>query len=101
MYRLVWQFDAQPERVAEFEEIYGAAGRWAEFFKLSPDYLGTELYKNIGDPHRFVAVDSWRSRVAYEAFRKSNASEYSTLDAWCRQLLTHERMLGSTDDGRS
>ena len=101
MYRLVWEFDAQPERVGEFENIYGHHGRWAEFFKQSADYVGTELYKNTADPHRFVAVDVWRSRVAYEAFRKANAAEYSTLDEWCRQLLTHERMLGSTDDGKS
>jgi heme-degrading monooxygenase HmoA len=100
MYRLVWEFNVQPQRVAEFETVYGADGRWAEFFKLSADYLGTELYKNVKDSHRFVAVDAWRSRVAYEAFRKSNAVDYATLDTWCRQLLLHERMLGSTDDGR-
>lgn len=101
MYRLVWEFDAQPERVAEFEKVYSTEGRWAEFFKMSPDYLATDLYKNMRDPCRFVAVDMWRSRAAYEVFRKNNAAEYATLDSWCRQLLVHERMLGSTDDGRS
>lgn len=101
MYRLVWQFDALPQRAAEFEQVYGATGRWAEFFRHSPEYLGTELYKNLDKPHRFVAVDTWRSRVAYEAFRKAKAGEYAALDEWCRDLLAHERMLGSTDDGKS
>ena len=100
MYRLVWEFDAKPERVADFEKVYSAAGRWATFFKSSPDYLGTELYKSTQDLNRFVAVDRWRSRVAYDNFRKANAAEYATLDEWCRQLLQHERMLGSTDDGK-
>ena len=100
MYRLVWEFDAKPERVADFEKIYNLDGRWATFFKSSPDYLGTELYKNTHDPHRFVAVDVWRSRVTYESFRKANADTYAKLDEWCRQLLSHERMLGTTDDGK-
>ena len=100
MYRLVWEFDAKPERVADFEKVYAIDGRWATFFKQSPDYLGTELYKNVTNPTRFVAVDTWRSRVAYEAFRKTKSADYSKLDDWCRQLLAHERMLGSTDDGR-
>lgn len=100
MYRLVWEFDAKPERVADFEKIYAADGRWAAFFKQSPEYLGTELYKNVGTPTRFVAVDSWRSRTSYESFRKAKAADYAKLDEWCRVLLEHERMLGSTDDGR-
>jgi len=100
MYRLVWEFDAKPERVADFEKVYAADGRWATFFKQSPDYLGTELYKNVNRPVRFVAVDIWRSRVAYESFRKANSADYAKLDEWCRQLLAHERMLGSTDDGK-
>lgn len=100
MYRLVWEFDAKPERVADFEKVYSLDGRWAAFFKLSPDYLGTELYKSTSKPNLFVAVDSWRSRAAYEWFRKANAAEYATLDQWCRQLLKHERMLGVTDDGK-
>ena len=101
MYRLVWELDVQPERVADFEKIYSAEGRWTTFFKVSADYLGSELYKSMGSNHRFVVVDAWRSRAAYEAFRKTNAAEYSTLDAWCRPLLKHERMLGVTDDGKS
>ncbi len=100
MYRLVWELDAQPERVADFEKVYSPEGRWTTFFKLSPDYLGTELYKSSSSPHRFVVVDAWRSRIAYESFRKTNAAEYATLDEWCRQLLRHERMLGVTDDGK-
>ena len=100
MYRLVWEFDAKPERVADFEKVYSADGRWCGFFRLSPDYLGTELYRSANNPLRFVTVDQWRSRTAYEAFRKANAAEYAALDDWCRQLLVHERMLGVTDDGK-
>jgi quinol monooxygenase YgiN len=101
MYRLVWEFDAQPERADEFDQVYGADGQWADFFRRSPEYLGTQLYRNTQNPLRFIAVDQWRSRASYETFRKNNAADYATLDAWCRQLLTHERMLGVTDDGKN
>lgn len=100
MYRLVWEFDAKQERLTDFEQVYSPEGRWVRFFRLSDDYLGTELYRNVRHPQRFIIVDAWRSRQAYEAFRKANAAEYATLDEWCRQLLEHERMLGVTDDGR-
>lgn len=100
MYRLVWEFEAKAGRVAEFEQVYSSQGRWTMFFSRSEDYLGTELYKHTGDPRRFVAVDAWRSRAAYESFRKTNADAYAALDEWCRQLLEHERMLGVTDDGK-
>jgi heme-degrading monooxygenase HmoA len=100
MYRLVWEFEARAGRVAEFEQVYSSKGRWTIFFSRSADYLGTDLYKHVGDKHRFVAVDTWRSRTAYENFRKQNAADYAALDEWCRQLLEHERMLGVTDDGK-
>ena len=101
MYRLVWEFDAKPECVTEFELEYGTEGRWAQFFSASPDFLGTELYRNTRAAERFIAVDVWRNRSAYEAFRKANATEYAAIDESCRKLLNHERMLGVTDDGKA
>ena len=100
MYRLVWEFDVHPEKVSDFEQVYSHEGRWVTFFKQSPDYVGTQLYRNTQEPHRFVAVDQWRSRMSYEAFRKQHAEDYASLDTWCRQLLIRERMLGVTDDGK-
>ena len=100
MYRLVWEFDVHAEKLAEFEQVYSPEGRWAIFFKQSPDYAGTQLYRNTQDARRFIAVDQWRSRISYETFRKQHAEDYATLDQGCRQLLVRERMLGVTDDGK-
>jgi heme-degrading monooxygenase HmoA len=100
MYRIVWEYDAEPGRLKEFEKVYGPTGKWVEFFRRSPDYLGTELFRCTSAPERFVTLDVWRTRVAYEAFRKENADEYAQLDDWCSQLTAHERMLGMVDDGK-
>ena len=90
-----------PGRLKDFEREYGPAGKWTEFFRRSPEYVGTELFRSIESPNRFITLDTWRTRSGYEAFRKSNAEEYAKLDKWCEQFTLHERTLGMVDDGRS
>lgn len=100
MYRIVWEFAVKPESILEFEEVYGPQGQWAVFFRRSPDYVSTELFRSTSDPARFVTLDAWRSRAAYEQFRKTYADDYAALDDWCERLIERERTLGVTDDGR-
>jgi heme-degrading monooxygenase HmoA len=100
MYRIVWQYEVRPERLAEFEQVYGPEGEWVQFFRSSSDYIGTDLYRSTADPKQFVTVDAWRSRPAYESFRKANSERYSKLDEWCGQFSVHERVLGMSDDGK-
>ena len=100
MYRIVWEYDAAPERVSEFERVYGASGKWVDFFRKSEDYVSTELFRSLDSPTRFMTLDSWRTRAGYEAFRKANAEEYSQIDEQCTRLTAHERILGMVDDGK-
>jgi heme-degrading monooxygenase HmoA len=103
MYRIVWEYDVRPAEVAQFEQVYGPEGLWAKFFRNSTDYVGTELFRNLGSgeaAHRYITLDRWRSRAAYEAFRKTFAADYAQLDEWCERLVEHERTLGVTDDGK-
>jgi heme-degrading monooxygenase HmoA len=100
MYRIVWEYDVRPAEVAQFEQVYGSEGLWAKFFRNSPDYVSTELFRNVGTGHRFITLDCWRSRSAYESFRKTFAADYAHLDEWCERLVEHERTLGVTDDGK-
>ncbi len=100
MYRIVWEYDVRPPEVAQFEQVYGAEGLWAKFFRNSTDYLGTELFRSTAETNRFITVDRWRSRATYESFRKTYAADYAHLDEWCERLVEHERTLGVTDDGK-
>ena len=100
MYRIVWEYDAEPARLKEFERVYGPAGKWVEFFRRSPDYLGTELFRSTDSGERHESRVMKRSRASYEAFRKANAADYAQLDEWCQSLTRHERTLGMVDDGR-
>lgn len=101
MYRIVWEYEAHPDRLAEFEDVYGPTGRWTVFFGRSENYLGTELFRSTGAPAHFVLVDTWKSRIVYEAFRRTHAEEYAALDEECQRLRTRERALGMSDDGKS
>src|SRR5262245_7873600 len=91
---MIWSFRPRPERVSEFETAYGADGVWARFFRQSPDYLGTELLRPSDVPDRYITIDRWQSRAAYEAFRAEHTDEYEELDRKCTALTIDEAKFG-------
>ena len=46
MFVVVWRFEIAEEKVAAFESAYGPEGNWAQLFRKSPEYLGTELLRD-------------------------------------------------------
>ena len=91
---VVWEFIVGPGREAEFERAYGPEGDWAQLFRQSRDYGGTELLRDPATPGRYVTVDRWKSPAAYEWFHNQHATEYGTLDARCEELTARETKLG-------
>jgi heme-degrading monooxygenase HmoA len=61
---------------AEFEAAYGAAGEWAQFFRRGAGYVGTEVLRDVEQPGRYVVVDRWETREAYNAFVAEHRDEY-------------------------
>lgn len=98
MYRIVWEFDAEPTRTAEFEREYGPDGAWVAFFRVGEGYLGTELFRSAARAARYVTVDRWTSRAAYDAFSAARRPEYAALDARCEALTRGERLLAASED---
>jgi quinol monooxygenase YgiN len=92
MIHAIWEFRVLPEYVAEFEVNYRPTGAWAQLFRRSPGYRGTELLRDQEDPLRFVTIDKWDDRVSYKAIKEE--PEYAFLDARCEQLTTSERLIG-------
>ena len=60
----------------EFERVYGPEGEWAAFFRDGRGYVGTELLRDIEAPGRYLVVDRWESREAYNDFVAANKDEY-------------------------
>ena len=95
MFHIVWVFRAAPERAAEFEAAYGSGGGWVGLFREGAGYRDTELFQSTADPSRFLTVDRWDSRGAYEQFRRERGSDYVRLDTACEALTVQEEFLGA------
>jgi len=74
MLALVFVYEARDP--GEFERVYGPEGEWAEFFRGGAGYVGTELLRDVETPGRYLGVDRWESREAYQAFVDAHRDEY-------------------------
>lgn len=97
-FHLIWRFEVDRACRAAFEDAYGPGGLWVDLFRRGKGFLGTELYRDAGGADRYVTVDRWTSRDAYQTFRTEHAAAYAALDFRCQTLTAKETFLG---DGES
>jgi heme-degrading monooxygenase HmoA len=71
---LVFSYDVRGS--AEFEKAYGPDGEWAQFFHSGAGYVGTELLRDVEVPGRYLVLDRWESREAYNTFVEAHGDEY-------------------------
>jgi heme-degrading monooxygenase HmoA len=95
MFVVVWQFEIAEEKVAAFEAAYSPEGAWAQLFRASPDYRGTELLRDAYIPGNYLTIDRWASEEAFRAFRKDHDQEYEALDRACDELTSRETRIGA------
>lgn len=95
MFVVVWQFEIAEDKVAAFEAAYGSAGSWAQLFRTSPQYQGTELLRDAYIPGRYLTIDRWASEDDFRAFRKAHDQEYEALDRACDALTSSETRIGA------
>ncbi|HWE82124.1 MAG TPA: antibiotic biosynthesis monooxygenase [Gaiellaceae bacterium] len=74
MIALVFTYEATD--ATEFERVYGPDGDWARFFATGTGFVGTELLRDVDGPGRYVVVDRWETREAYNEFVAANRDEY-------------------------
>jgi len=91
----LWEFHVKPESIVAFEEIYGPHGEWAQLFGQSPDYLGTDLIRDLNQRGRYLTLDRWTSGEALQRFKKEHQDAYSNLDKQCESLTEKEVFLGN------
>lgn len=95
MFVVVWQFEIAEEKIAAFEAAYGPEGSWAQLFRTSPKYQGTELLRDAYIPGAYLTIDRWASEEDFRAFRKEHDQEYETLDRSCDDLTARETRIGA------
>ena len=92
---IVWEFRVRPGCESRFEQAYGPGGVWAQFFAGGEGYVGTELVRDRKEPRRYLTLDAWSSRAAYETFRERHRSDYAGIDAECEQMTESEVEVGT------
>jgi len=91
---LVWEFLVRPGSEARFEEAYGQKGAWVALFRTNPNFIRTDLQRDLSQMNRYWTLDVWTSEAAYNEFRVAHTEEYQRIDAQCEQLTESERELG-------
>jgi heme-degrading monooxygenase HmoA len=95
MFVVVWQFEIAEEKIAAFEAAYGPEGSWAQLFRTSPSYQGTELLRDAYIPGTYLTIDRWASEADFRAFRKDHDQEYEAIDRQCDDLTAKETRIGA------
>jgi heme-degrading monooxygenase HmoA len=86
----VWEYEVVPGREAEFEELYGSAGAWAQLFSRSTGYAGTELYRDVERPARYLTVDRFSDTDSWQRFLSEDGDDYADLDSRCAHLTSSD-----------
>jgi heme-degrading monooxygenase HmoA len=95
MFVVIWQFEIAEDQIAAFEAAYGPEGSWAQLFRSSASYMGTELLRDAYIPGGYVTIDRWASEEDFRAFRKGHDQEYEVLDRACDALTRRETRIGA------
>ena len=95
MFVVVWQFEIAEEKVTAFEAAYGPEGAWAQLFRSSPGYRGTELLHDAYIPGSYLTIDRWESEGAFRAFRKDHDRSTRCLDRASDALTSSETRIGA------
>jgi heme-degrading monooxygenase HmoA len=94
-YIIIWEFQVRPGSEIQFEQVYGPDGLWARLFRRGEGYIRTELLRDEKKQGRYLTLDYWVSRAAYERFREQRFDDYKRLDDDCERLTEGEVHLGS------
>jgi heme-degrading monooxygenase HmoA len=92
---VVWEFRPRPGMEAAFERAYGPGGSWAQLFSKGKGFVATELNRDLKDSNRYLTLDFWESKEAYEAFRAKHAEDYAAIDRECEALTLEEKQIGA------
>ena len=87
----VWQYEVVEGREAEFERVYAGDGAWARLFACSEGFLGTELFRSLGEPRGYLTVDRFTSEDAFRRLLEQHAASYAELDGQSEALTVSER----------
>ena len=69
-------FSYEVTEPAEFERSTGPRASGRSSSAPGAGYIGTELLRDVEHPDRYLVIDRWESREAYNAFVEAHRDEY-------------------------
>jgi hypothetical protein len=97
MFLALWEFEVKSGCEGRFQSAYGPQGEWVRLFRGDPGFVETRLLQDPVMPGKFITLDFWQSRSAYESFKELNHAAYSLLDKKCESLTAQEHCIGMFD----
>lgn len=94
----LWKYRIRPERRADFLRHYQPDGSWAKLFRLSPGYLGTQLWRDADDHDVYYTADHWVNQQAFDDFMVEHRQPYQRCDRECENLTLDETFLSAGND---
>lgn len=94
MFAIIWSYVVEPDWQAEFEQAYGPAGDWADFFRKGHGYIRTELLHDTKMENRYTTIDYWETEQDYKIFHDQFTAEYQALDARFEAWTINETLIG-------
>src|ERR1700675_3993456 len=92
---VVWGFRPRIGAEGRFEERDGPQGPGAGLFASGEGFVATELNRDLKDSGRYLTLDFWKSREAYDGFHAKHAAEYAAIDREGEALTAEENLLGA------
>lgn len=89
----VWRYDVRAESTEDFARIYGPDGAWARLFSRADGFVGTELYKAVDRPSRYLTVDAFADDASWQRFLLEHRVAYDDLDRQTSELTLAEQEL--------
>ena len=89
----VWRYDVRAGSTADFERIYGQDGAWARLFSRAEGFIGTELYRAVDRPGRYLTVDAFTDDASWQRFLLEHRVAYDDLDRQTSGLTLEEQEL--------
>jgi heme-degrading monooxygenase HmoA len=94
---VLWEYEVKPDALDEFESLYRPDGAWGDLMRQGPGFVSITLWKDRGNPRRYVVADRWSSEVMYEEFLRERAADIRALNERAARTRSREVALGRFD----
>jgi|SRR5688572_30112958 heme-degrading monooxygenase HmoA len=94
MIAIMWQFEVQPGREPEFEQLYGVDGPWTAMNRHTRSYIGTSFLHDQSRSSRYIVVEYWSEMLVAEQNRGTRNAALAEIEARREQLVASVEPLG-------